>query len=212
MPNSIAYDIIRKSLVDIEFINTLKADPKGTLTKEGIQSEDQSGLIDIINWAFLGRNLQTEELEKTKKSSQDTRDVASAMQQGLRNTIDQIDSAFRHTMFMYQTSFYIGVILIIFAVSGAFFLKETVLSAVFGSLGMADILTFFLAKPQEKLQSSRANLAQMQAALYNWFIDSANHNTYLNSNFDMATLQRVSESLTAHTEKTLEMLQKSKVS
>jgi len=113
---------------------------------------------------------------------------------------------------MYQISFYLGVILIIAAVASAFLLKETLISAVFGSLGVIDILTFFLAKPQEQLESSRASLAQMQAALYNWFMDSANQITYLGQHFDMETMRSVSESLIAHTEKTLEMLQKSKVS
>jgi hypothetical protein len=227
MPNP--YDIIIKSLSpNSSFLDALKAAPNETLTKEGIDSVDRSDLLQIIEWASQGRALQGVQIEELKKQretlltemqkqSKETLAVATGMKDGLGKTIVQIDGAFKSTITMYKISFYIGVILIILAVAGAFVLKETVLSITFGSLGMLDILTFFLARPQEKLQSSRASLAQMQAALYNWFIDLINQNTYLMSasqgnTLDLATVQSVSESLIAHTDKTLDMLQKSKVS
>ena len=223
MPNSIAYDIIRKSLSDTVFAKKFGADPEGTLTEEGVRGEDQPDLRQIIQWASIGcslanenleevRKLQKEQFVKLQKQSDETLGVASEMKHGLNATLSQIQTAFTRTMIMYQISFYLGVILIIAAVASAFLLKETLISAVFGSLGVIDILTFFLAKPQEQLESSRASLAQMQAALYNWFMDSANQITYLGQHFDMETMRSVSESLIAHTEKTLEMLQKSKVS
>jgi hypothetical protein len=114
-------------------------------------------------------------------------------------------------MLMYQISFYLGVLLIVVAVGVALLGREPLLPAVFGALGTADILAFFLLKPQERLQASRASLAQVQAALYNWFMDSVNLNTLM-SKFDqkgdLSSAAAVSESLMQHTDKTLEMLQK----
>ena len=73
-------------------------------------------------------------------------------------------------------------------------------------------MNMFLAKPQEKLQSSRANLAQLQAALYNWFMDSVNQNTLISllqqRGASVEEMQQVLDSLMGHTDRTLEMMQK----
>lgn len=141
----------------------------------------------------------------------DTLAVAKEMKEGLNGTLAQIDRAYRSTMLMYQVSFYLGVLLIVVAVSTALFGREPLLSAVFGTLGTADLLAFFLVKPQERLQASRSNLAQVQAALYNWFMDSVNLNTLMSKydqQGDLAGASAIAKTLLQHTDKTLEMLQK----
>jgi hypothetical protein len=139
--------------------------------------------------------------------------VASDLKSSLRKTLDQIDSAYRSTMLMYQISFYLGILLILVALGLALTTKESLLPMVFGTLGTLDILTFFLVKPQEQLQNSRASLAQLQAGLYNWFMDSFNQHTFLGllqqqGKLDAASMQQVSQALMSNTNQTLEMLQK----
>ena len=114
-------------------------------------------------------------------------------------------------MLMYQITFYLGVALIVAATGIAIVGQAPLLPAIFGTLGMADILAFFLFKPQERLQASRSSLAQVQAALYNWFMDSVNLNSMMalyGQSRDYAGAERMSKSLLSHTEKTLDMLQK----
>jgi uncharacterized membrane protein YkgB len=145
-----------------------------------------------------------------------TLEVAQEMQEGLKQTVRQIDEAFRVTMNMYQVSFYLGVVLIVVAVAVALIphlAPNGLLPSVFGSLGILDILTFFLAKPQEALQSSRANLVQLQAALYSWYSDIYNLNSALalfqqQGTLDQANMLSISEKQMEHTERTLAMLQK----
>ncbi len=62
-----------------------------------------------------------------------------------------------------------------------------------------------------KAGATAGNLSEVQAALYNWFMDSVNLNTMMNKYDqlgDLKSVAGVSESLMNHTDKTLEMLQK----
>lgn len=212
MTNDSAYEIIRKSLTDAHLVRRIQKDGVAAIHEEGIEDPQQvQELLTIFSLLFAGASQQQSLAKKLEAQVHGTLAVATEMKTGLKRTLEQIDHAFRATMLMYQITFYLGVLLIVAAVVAAFSFREPLLPSVFGALGIIDILTFFLTKPQERLQSSRANLAQIQAALYNWFIDSINLNTL------MATLQQegkvdqtpaISETLMAHTEKTLEMLQK----
>jgi hypothetical protein len=171
--------------------------------------------MQIFGLMFSGAVSQQEAnqrvLEQVTEAQKDTLAVAKQMKMGLQRTLEQIDSAYRSTMLMYQITFYLGVVLIVVAVGATLFGREPLLPAVFGTLGIIDLLAFFLFKPQERLQASRSSLAQVQAALYNWFMDSVNLNTLmgaLGQAKEFGEAQKVSEALLAHTEKTLEMLQK----
>jgi hypothetical protein len=84
-------------------------------------------------------------------------------------------------------------------------------------MGTANALTFFLTNPPERLQSSRASLAQLQCALFNWFSDSYSQNTLgawllqdqqkSGKPFDPKPFHDLSETLTNHTDKMMDMLQ-----
>ena len=178
----------------------MAADAARTIQEEGISdpecAKELKAIWDELLFAAKARNA----------SSQTTMAVAEEMAAGLKHTISQIDKAFKSTNVMYQISFYLGVLLIVAAAASALFSDKVLLSAIFGTIGTIDILTFFLTRPQEELQSSRANLAQIQAALYNWFINSANLNNILAKDIERAP--SISELQMAHTEKTLEMLEK----
>jgi len=108
-----------------------------------------------------------------------TGETADAFKTGLRNTIAQIDAGYRSTMFMYRVTFYLGVGLVLTAGYMALTTSERFFPLVFGSVGALDLLGFLIFKPAQQLQASRATLAQLQAAYFNWFIDITNWNSYL---------------------------------
>ena len=207
-----SYEIIRRSLVDGQLCEALRANPEATLLGLGLTDpSERRECLQILSLMLAGASQQTLIAQKMQEQFFDTLDVAKEMKDGLKHTLEQIDSAYRSTMLMYQVSYYLGVLLVIAAVLVAFMDREPLLSSVFGTLGMIDLLAFFLFKPQEHLQASRASLAQIQAALYNWFIDSVNLNTMMSKYDqlgDLKSVAGVSESLMNHTDKTLEMLQK----
>lgn len=216
MNQSQAFALLRQALSDGALVQSLRANPVGTLTGHGITDpEEAQAFMAIFGLMFSGWAGQQEAGQRMQaqmlQAQEDTLAVAKQMKLGLQATLEQIDRAYRSTMLMYQTTFYLGVILVLASVVAAFVGREGLLSAIFGSLGIMDLLAFFLFKPQERLQASRASLAQVQAALFNWFMDSVNLNTLMGvmgQSNDYSGAQKVSESLLAHTEKTLEMLQK----
>lgn len=146
----------------------------------------------------------------------ETMDVVKAMKSGLKSTMSQIDSAFTYTMWMYILSFIMGIGLMAAAIWSAWYGKN-MLSIVLGGFGTANTLTFFFTRPPERLQSSRASLAQLQIALLAWFNDFFNQNLLLAQE---ASLQRkpgesntsallaISDVIILHTEKMMVMLQK----
>lgn len=213
MPTSTPYDIIRQSLVDAQLVEALSKDISATLSQHcGITDPNEvKEFAQVFELLVSGASQQGKLVQKLEEQFFGTLEVATEMKEGLKRTLAQIDEAYRSTMLMYQISFYLGVSLIIVALGTALIGKEPLLPSVFGTLGTADVIAFFLLKPQERLQASRASLAQVQAALYNWFIDSVNLNTLMNGfakKDDLANAVAMSESLMQHTDKTLEMLQK----
>jgi hypothetical protein len=207
-----SFEIIRRALVDGQLVAAFRSNPEATLLHLGINDPvERRDCLQILSLMDAGAAQQNVMGQKMQEQFFGTLEVAKEMKEGLKRTLEQIDSAYRSTMLMYQISFYMGVLLVVAAVVVAFMDREPLLSSVFGALGMIDLLAFFLLKPQERLQSSRASLAQIQAALYNWFIDSVNLNTMMTKYDqlgDLNSVAGVSESLMNHTDKTLEMLQK----
>ena len=212
MNNTLAYDILQRTFSDSALVADLNRDPEITLSQLGVtDANERANLTRMFQLMMAGSATQALTAKELEKQQKGTLDVATEMNQGLKRTLDQIDKAYRSTMLMYQISFYLGVVLIIVAVGVALMGRDALLPAVFGGLGMADILAFFLLKPQERLQASRASLAQVQTALYNWYIDSVNLNTLMSQhhmNGDLPSAAALSETLFSHTDKTLEMLQK----
>ena len=206
------YDLLRRTLSDGQLVEALRTNPQETLSKYGIvDPRETAEFIAVFTLMYTGFSQQTELGEKMQEQFFDTLTVAKEMKEGLKGTLAQIDQAYRSTMLMYQITFYLGVLLVVVAVGMGIFGREPIFSSIFGALGIADLLTFFLVKPQERLQASRSNLAQVQAALYNWFMDSVNLNTLMgkyDQQNDLTNASAVAETLMQHTDKTLEMLQK----
>ena len=68
-------------------------------------------------------------------------------------------------------------------------------------------------KPPQSLQDSRANLCQLQAAYYNWFLDVYNWNSFLIylqqvGQLSLQNVKEVSETLLQNTAKMMELINK----
>jgi hypothetical protein len=114
-------------------------------------------------------------------------------------------------MVMYTVAFYLGIALVLSAIAMAFVKDKPLLPIVFGGLGMADLIAYFITKPPQELQFSRARLAQLQAAFFNWFIDYTNWNGVLRTSTeegraDLQFFKTVSSILMEHTEKTMSLI------
>jgi hypothetical protein len=212
-PNAVS--VIRKAMTEEACLQSIDADPETALNSLGSFSEtEKKDILQVLQISVsLGINQQLAQARKIESQLDETLAVASELKNALKKTLKQIDVAFQSTMRMYQISFYLGVVLIVAAIIVAVTQKETLIPVVFGTLGILDVITFFLVKPPERLQSSRASLAQLQAALYNWFMDSVNQHGYLTflqqqQKLDLQSMQQVSDIMMSHTDKTLEMLQK----
>lgn len=93
--------------------------------------------------------------------------------------IDEIDKGFRRVMDMYSIAFYTGLGIIVFSFLGTLYLGKNIFLLLFGGVGVIDIAAFFIYKPVEDLQRSRANLAQLVSAFLTWYNDTHNWNQLL---------------------------------
>lgn len=137
-----------------------------------------------------------------------TRVTSDTFKEGLQQTINQINKGFQWTMYMYLSVFIVGIALLSISTYIALTTDKEIASAVFGGMGMASILSFFFSKTPLELQRSRGELAQLQAALFNWFIDLTNWNSFLlhhkNINFD--ELKKASDEQMKRTEQTVQLI------
>jgi len=212
-----AYAVIRTAMNDGEFVASYTKDPAGALAMAGIddpsQRQELATILNLLKAGAAAGGAQQQALTPLMQESlKETFDVITRMKDGLKATVTQIDEAFQSTMLMYQVSFYLGVALVVAAIGFAMVTKGSLLPMVLGGLGTADILTFFFTKPPERLQSSRASLAQLQIALLNWFNDVINQNSYLaqlnqRDALDMNTFEHLSDVQMEHTERIMRVLQ-----
>ncbi len=200
-----------------EFLDVLNAEATGlqqqTAVAQQIQQLNQQTQLDL---AKIQLRQQVEMANQGTKGFVETMDVAKSMRDGLKKTIKQIDDAFNYTMWMYIISFGIGLALIVAAIWFARLGRDHLLTTiVLGGLGTASTLTFFFTKPPERLQSSRASLAQLQIALLAWFNDFYNQNLLLGQlNFlqlqsgklDETQLTKISQTIIDHTETMMTLL------
>ncbi len=202
-------EIILKMLNDNSYFQSVNNNPK-VLESEGLSQSEIKNINSIIE-QYLNIIKINQDLIKNQSST--TLVAADAFKKGLVETVEQIDAGFRSSMLMYKVAFYLGVCLIITSIVYAFIDRSSLLSIVFGSLGIMDILVFFITKPPQNIQSSRADLAQLQAAFTNWFFDTINWNTFLQyldrkNEVTFENVRKVSVELLSSTNKTMELIEK----
>lgn len=195
----------------------LTEDGKQKLAEAGFAEPEQYGeLLQILRWAAFSQTNDEEDVNTLRQRSVETFAIATALKEALVNNILQTNVAYGRTMWMYIISFYMGVGMVIFAVVFAWMGKQPLLSGVFGGLGTANTLTFLFTKPPERLQSSRASLAQLQCALLSWFNDLINQTTVMQkldqaNKLEPKLFQEFSNDFLTHTERCMKMLQEAVV-
>ena len=154
--------------------------------------------------------LQNHFLDETKKSVSNTFNTAETFKEGLEKTVIQINRGFQWTMYMYLMVFFIGVVFLSISAYMAVTTDKEFISTVFGSMGMLSILSFFFSKTPIELQRSRSELAQLQAALFNWYVDITNWNGYLLKNQDISLeeLKEISQEQMTRTDQTVQLIAK----
>ena len=172
-------------------VNQLKSRITGNVNPlpatETIQKEQENYLI--------------EQLRTTSK-------LLIGFKEGLLDSVNQIKSGFRGVMVMYNVAFYTGIFLIIASIVYAFISNNSLISIAFAGIGMVDIIIYFILKPPLDLQKSRANLAQLESAYFNWLIDLSNWNTAVSApDIAYERYKEISAILLNNTEKTLKIIE-----
>jgi hypothetical protein len=164
------------------------------------------GILDGGLWAASlgGRRATEEQWDSTAR-------LWTAFKESLMDTVGQIKGGFFLTMLMYNVTFYLGVALVVASVVFAFAYRESLLSLGLGGLGTVNLVAFLIIGPAERLERSRAGLAQLNAALYTWVIDNYNWNMFNAAQapgqmtFDQA--KAISDMMLRNTQRTMKMLQ-----
>ncbi|MGD2118198.1 MAG: hypothetical protein PVG66_07560 [Chromatiales bacterium] len=214
MDTNIAYTIIRSAMADPVFLQALSANPDEIIKQNGItNTNDIQELKQLLSLLIAGAQQSIEAQQFLHDQQKSTSETADAFKAGLRTTVEQIDKGFRSTMQMYTVAFYLGVLLVLASLYIAIVDGVSLLSVIFGGLGVLDFLGFFFTKPAQNLQGSRADLAQLQAAYYNWFLDVYNWNSYLahlaqTQQIEFDKVREVSELLMTNTDKTMALIEK----
>ena len=227
--DAIAYNILKKALTDSSFVQAFIGNPDLVIQKDGITDPNKALELKEILQFLINASTQTQDVQKEmeklnlegQKAMQKfvvsqletTMKTADEFKKGLTDTIHQIESGYSSVMKMYKMSFYLGIILIVFSLILAIWKEESLLPIVFGGLGIIDVIAYFITKPPQDLQNSRANLAQLQAAYFNWFIDVFNWNSFLGTlsqtgQLSFKNVKDVSDTLLQNTDKTMEMMEK----
>lgn len=158
----------------------------------------------------LYEKLQGHFVNETKKSVSSTLNTADVFKRGLEKTVIQINRGFQWTMYMYLMVFIIGVVFLGISVYMAITTDKEIISTVFGGMGMTSVLSFFFSKTPLELQRSRGELAQLQAALFNWYVDITNWNSYLlkNQDISLGDFKEISQEQMSRTDQTVQLIAK----
>lgn len=92
----------------------------------------------------------------------------------IKNVIDDIDNGFKTVMFLYKIAFYFGIVIILFGIIGLIVFDDKPIFAGLTITGVADFIAFFIFKPIDGIQKSRASLAQVIVGFLTWYNDIRN--------------------------------------
>ena len=158
------------------------------MKQHGIQA-DENELLEALNAYTIIVNLEPSTRPASSTSSITSQlqpslqgeefDMGLALQKGLVDVVKQIDKGYKRVMNMYTIAFYLGIFMVLVSMFASLFLRSDVSVLILGGLGMADIIASLVFQPAQSLQNSRSDLAQLQAAFFNWINDVHNWDAYL---------------------------------
>jgi len=133
-------------------------------TKEWGYDLDEKTIETIKN--ILQFQLQDEQqMQEINKANQ--RSVAKLNEASKHNLL-----SFYATLTMHLLVFSLGILMVCFAIYAAFN-ANSLLAFILGSVGVAEIVYFLLARPVQSLNENTSNLVQMEVAIGGWFNEMA---------------------------------------
>lgn len=170
--------------------------------------EDRSALQSMMQQENLAMRGETNKM--LMENMHNTFNTIISIKTSLQDVIKDAKTAYRYVLWMYILAFLIGlgliVVAVVFAAQG-----KTILSIAFGTIGLIDLVTYFIFKPPLEIQNSRSNLAQLMVILTNWFADLMNLNTYMANKPGGVTLdelEKISEKQNSNTARMIELMEK----
>lgn len=170
MTKEAVYELLLRLSKDSTVRRQFIRDPSAVLKTTGlaISESELKGVIDVLK-GFTYSPLLIEQQENFVK-------IGLELRASVIRVVKQIEEGFKAVMKMYVVAFYVGIILFVLAGLSGLILREDILTTVFGGLGTANFIAYFVNRPPEKLQVSRGNLAQLEMAIATWFSDVHNWN------------------------------------
>ncbi|KAF5420163.1 MAG: hypothetical protein C5S44_09000 [Candidatus Methanocomedens sp.] len=189
-----AYEIVRRLRLDEHFRQQClekldnEIEALQLLKQHGIQANEKD-FLDALNAYTIIDKLENSTglasptlsiTSQTRPSLQGEEfDMGLALQKGLVDVVKQIDKGYKRVMTMYTVAFYLGIFMVMASVFASLALRSDASALILGGLGMADIIASLVFQPAQSLQNSRSDLAQLQAAFFNWINDVHNWDAYL---------------------------------
>ncbi|MEO7412851.1 MAG: hypothetical protein ABIZ81_05795 [Opitutaceae bacterium] len=143
--------------------------------------------------AFLrGQNVQTDMMQENRQmfilqmglmreQAKSTHEIIERFKKGMRNALEEAEMGYRVTKWMYIILFALGII--VFVTGGIMGLlgRGDAWSVTLGIVGGAATLTTLLFGQQKALESSRADLMQLEIAVFSWLDNSVRLSTSVQS-------------------------------
>lgn len=112
--------------------------------------------------------------EEAGKSGKKTMELVAELKESLISNATGTLTAYNRVILFYSIAFFLGIAMMVAAVVfGA--MGKTVLAVAFGTIGLIDIVTYFVKLPANKIQESRSNLSQLQVVLLVWLKNLINN-------------------------------------
>lgn len=139
------------------------------------------------------------------RNTENTYDTIMKLKDSLTEVMKNAQRAYSYVLWMYIVAFVLGIALIvmatIFAIEG-----KTILAAAFGTVGLIDLVTYFVKKPPLEIQNSRSNLAQLIIIQTNWFVDLMNLNAFMAQKMNSLNLDELGAISDKQNENTAKMI------
>ncbi len=179
--------VIGRSRIDPEFGMRMLQDFEGALREGGFSLDEEEkktaqkslGMAGFPPPGVLPADLPAspdllqfqQELTKKRFAAQVARmnDLGEYTVQILKSTLNNAARAYDKITLMNSVMFYTGITLFIFAAGYGAISREILFSLVFGGLGTASFIAFFLLGPVEKTQVALSNLVQVEVAFMTFF-------------------------------------------
>ena len=185
-------ETVGKAVMDRAYLYNLMGDPYGTIkeTYPGISRKEAEEIRKKVMNIIPG--MSEEEVLNLVKGT-----IASAQR------------AFRTSLWMNVTFFSLGIALIILAAVSGVIRGEGTHAVIFGGLGIADVLLFFIFRPMKGVQDSIGNLVQIEIIFLSYYDQLTYWNIFADKqhNIDFATMEKINASIDKLTTKALKDIQ-----